>query len=142
MCAAQRFAIRTASSASRHPVVAGCHLSTLAAALLMTMAMAQQNRTAVATSREDLNNVLAMRNTRELPIDYNYVHRSLAICQEEDDSKLQSKYRPFLLDAATTESDWISQLELSTVTKMAEENLKITGERVKVLVLTGSLRKR
>ena len=104
------------------------------------MAMAQPNSTVVGTSRGDLNNVSAMRNTRELPMDHDYAHRSLAIRPEEDDSKLRSKSRPFLLDATTAESDWISQLKLSTVTKMAEEDLKITGERIKVLVLTGSLR--
>ncbi|KAL8830634.1 MAG: hypothetical protein Q9170_005652 [Blastenia crenularia] len=104
--------------------------------------MAQQNSTAVATSRGDLNNMSAMRNTPELLVDHDYARRSLAIRPEEDNSKLRSKYRPFLLDAATAESDWVSQLELSTVTKMAEKDLKITGERIKVLVLTGSLRTR
>ncbi len=139
MCAAIRSVFRTASSARRHLLVAGCPLRSAAA---VSMTMAQQNSTAVATSRGDLNNISAMRKTSELPIDHDYAHHSLAIRQEEDDSKLRSKYRPFLLDAATTESDWISQLELSTVTKMAEEDLKITGERIKVLILTGSLRKR
>lgn len=104
--------------------------------------MAQQNSNAVGISRGDLNNVSAMWNTHELPMDNDNAHRSLAIRPEEDDSRLRSKYRPFLLDAATTESDWVNQLELSTVTKMAGEDLKITGERIKVLVLTGSLRKR
>lgn len=103
------------------------------------MTMAQENSTAVAASRGDLNNVSAMRNTHELPMDYDFAHRSLAIRPEEDDLTLRNKYRPFLLDASTTESDWISQLELGAVTKMAEGNLRLTGERI---VLTGSLRKR
>ncbi|KAL9047587.1 MAG: hypothetical protein Q9206_006642 [Seirophora lacunosa] len=104
--------------------------------------MARNNSTVLSASQGDLNNVSVMRSTRDLPVDYDYAHRSLAVRPEEDDSTLRSMYRPFLLDAATTESDWISQLELSTVTKMAEENLNLTGERIKVLVLTGSLRKR
>lgn len=104
--------------------------------------MARNNTTVLSASQGDLNNVSVMRSTRDLPVDYDYAHRSLAVRPEEDDSTLRSMYRPFLLDAATTESDWISQLELSTVTKMAEENLNLTGERIKVLVLTGSLRKR
>lgn len=107
-----------------------------------SMNMVQQNSTAVATSWGDLNNVSAMRTTSELPVDHDYAHRSLAIRPEEDDPTSLSKYRPFLLDAAITESDWIGQLELSTVIKMVEEDLKKTGDRIKVLVLTGSLRKR
>ncbi|KAI4190447.1 MAG: hypothetical protein LQ346_004917 [Caloplaca aetnensis] len=105
--------------------------------------MKQQNSSvAAAASHGDLNNVSAMRSTREMLIDHDYAHRSLAIHPDKDDSNVRCKYRPFLLDAATTESDWISRLELSTVTKMVEEDLKTTGERIKVLVLTGSLRKR
>ncbi|KAL8675916.1 MAG: hypothetical protein Q9186_007504, partial [Xanthomendoza sp. 1 TL-2023] len=83
-----------------------------------------------------------MRKTSDLPVDQYYAHRSLAIRPEDDDHNIRTKYRPFLLDTATSESDWISQLELSTVTQMAEADLIKTGERIKVLVLTGSLRKR
>lgn len=83
-----------------------------------------------------------MRETKQLPVDPHYAHHSLAISPEEDDQNLRSKYRPFLFDDALLQNDWISQLELSTVTKMAEDDLKLTGERIKVLVLTGSLRKR
>lgn len=96
----------------------------------------------VATSRADLNNGEARLKIVELPVDHKYVRRSLAIRPEEDEAELRSKYRPFLLDAATTESDLISRLELRAVTKMAEEDLEITGERIKVLLLTGSLRRR
>lgn len=73
------------------------------------MNMAQQNGTAVTTSLGDLNNVSAMRKTSQLPVDHDYAHRSLAIRPEEDDPRLRSKYRPFLLDAATAESDWIGE---------------------------------
>jgi arsenical resistance protein ArsH len=90
----------------------------------------------------DLNNASAMRKTSALPVDPEYAYRNLAILIEDDDPKLRSKYRPFLLDATITKDDWISEVELSTVTKMAEDDLTRTGERIKVLVLTGSLRKR
>ncbi|KAL8683534.1 MAG: hypothetical protein Q9224_006676, partial [Gallowayella concinna] len=83
-----------------------------------------------------------MRKTCDLPVDQYYAHRSLAIRPEDDDPGIRTTYRPFLLDTATSETDWISQLELSTVTQMAEADLQKTGERIKVLVLTGSLRKR
>ncbi|KAL8752112.1 MAG: hypothetical protein Q9184_005837 [Pyrenodesmia sp. 2 TL-2023] len=105
--------------------------------------MAQQVSTAAAiTSHGDLNNVSAMRDTRVPHIDPDYAHRNLAIRPEDDDAEVRSTYRPFLLDTAVAESDWISQLELSAVTRMAEGNLKTTNERIKVLVLVGSLRKR
>lgn len=69
-----------------------------------------------------------MRSTHRLGMDHDYAHRSLANPPEEDDLVLRSNYRPFLLDAATTACDWVSQLELSTVTRMAEEDLKeVTG---------------
>lgn len=98
----------------------------------------------------DLNNVSAMRDTREMPIDPAYAHRSLAIRPEDDDASIRSKYRPFIIDnnndddvgVTDAENDWVDRLELSTVVKMAEEDLERTGERIKVLVLTGSLRKR
>jgi arsenic resistance protein ArsH len=61
---------------------------------------------------------------------------------EEDNDTIRAKYRPFLLDAETSSSDWISELELETVTQMAEEDLFKTRSRLKVLVLYGSLRKR
>lgn len=107
------------------------------------MTMAQTISPAAAViSRGDLNNISAMRDTRFPSIDSDYAHRSLAISSEDDDVEVRSIHRPFLLNAAVAENDWISQLELSAVTKMAEGNLETTGERIKVLVLTGSLRKR
>jgi arsenic resistance protein ArsH len=55
---------------------------------------------------------------------------------------IRKAYRPFLLNPEVTSTDWISKLELSTVAKLAEEDLQKSGERLKVLVLYGSLRER
>lgn len=70
---------------------------------------------------------------------------SLAIAQSEDDSEIRKRYRPFLLDRLDTETvsrDWVSELELETAMEMSARDLERTGERLKVLVLFGSLRPR
>ncbi|KNG85336.1 arsenic resistance protein ArsH [Aspergillus nomiae NRRL 13137] len=67
--------------------------------------------------------------------------QSLALSASEDDPVIRQKYRPFILDN-TTEGDWVSDLELTTALKIAENDLKNTNQRLKVLVLYGSLRKR
>lgn len=67
---------------------------------------------------------------------------NLAISESEDDPAIRAKYRPFLLPQDLQKDDWISKLELEHVINVAEENLSRTGERLKVLVLYGSLRKR
>jgi arsenic resistance protein ArsH len=67
---------------------------------------------------------------------------ALAISSEQDDGDIRVRYRPFLLDAETEVSDWISELELEVVADLAEQNLARTKSRLKVLVLYGSLRKR
>lgn len=67
---------------------------------------------------------------------------NLAISEDEDNPEIRAKYRPFLLDTQTIASDWISELELDTVTTIAQKDLERTGSRLKVLVLYGSLRKR
>lgn len=92
----------------------------------------------------DLNNVSSMRApTRELKVDESYSRKSLAIPESEDETEIRDKYRSFLLPKNVTESDWISSLELSTVLKMSEEDIKESGEgRLKVMVLYGSMRKR
>jgi arsenic resistance protein ArsH len=69
-------------------------------------------------------------------------YSTLAISESQDSPEIREKYRPFLLDQETSSSDWISQLELSTVIDIARQDLDKTGERLKVLVLYGSLRKR
>jgi arsenic resistance protein ArsH len=91
----------------------------------------------------DLNNTGAMRAQREIETDSTYHGRSFAIPSSQDVSSIQEQYRPFLLDDATTDSDWIAKLELNTALKLVDtEILKKGKERLKVLVLYGSLRER
>ncbi|KAK9233953.1 flavoprotein-like protein [Lipomyces kononenkoae] len=72
-----------------------------------------------------------------------YLGRMLAIPPAEDDSEIRGAYRPFLLDDETAKNDWIAQLELSTAMKMVQEDLQNTRrDRIKVLVLYGSMRSR
>lgn len=66
----------------------------------------------------------------------------LQISEEVDDPTIRQKYRPFLLAEALSKNDWISNLELTHAINVSSENLKATGERLKILVLYGSLRKR
>ena len=100
------------------------------------------NGKAVKSTQGDLNNVSVMRKTSILAVDPAHAHRDLSVSAEDDDPAVRAAYRPFILDETTRRHDWISQLELSTVTKMAENDLMRTGQRIRVLVLTGSLRKR
>ena len=97
---------------------------------------------AVATSIGDLNNVSAMRATEPPRRDPAFAYRCLAIEPQEDDPVVRRLYRPFLLSDDVQHTDWVSKLELATVTKMADEDLHETGSRIKVLVLYGSLRRR
>jgi hypothetical protein len=46
------------------------------------------------------------------------------------------------MDESIMKNDWVSQLELRTVMKMAHDDLLKTGKRLRILVLYGSLRKR
>ena len=100
------------------------------------------NGSAIAASTGDLNDTAAARPTVEIVPDSAYIHSSLAISESEDDRQIRESYRPFLRNARTSSQDWVDALELSTVMKMAEQDLENTGERLKVLVLFGSLRKR
>jgi hypothetical protein len=97
---------------------------------------------AVKMNLGDLNNTSAMRVHSFLEPDPQYNGRSLAISEAEDDIQIRSSYRPYLLGDAIAKTDWIAQLELSTTLKMVEANLQSDKERLKVLVLYGSLRKR
>lgn len=90
----------------------------------------------------DLNNTSVMRPVALSDIDPEYSYRSLSLTEEVDDPVVRKTYRPFILDTQITASDWISNLELSTVVKMAEEDILKTGQRLRVLVLYGSLRER
>ncbi|XMA07560.1 hypothetical protein WAI453_000351 [Rhynchosporium graminicola] len=94
------------------------------------------------TINGDLNNTSALRQVEHIEVDPAFSFRSLAIREEQDDASVRKNYRPFLLDHEVTANDWISKLELSTVTRLAEADLGATGERLKVLVLYGSLRSR
>jgi arsenic resistance protein ArsH len=87
----------------------------------MVSAVAQQN---IANVRQD---------------DVSY--RSLSLHQSEDDPAIREKYRPFILNDNSIE-DWVNSLDLATVLDMAEQNLRDGNERLKVLVLYGSLRRR
>lgn len=90
----------------------------------------------------DLNNTASMRTVNAPHRDPAFANRSLAIQTDEDDPETRSQYRRFLLSEETQHSDWVSKLELATVTEMAYSDLQQTGERLKVLVLYGSLRSR
>ncbi|KAH8688904.1 flavoprotein-like protein [Phaeosphaeriaceae sp. PMI808] len=95
------------------------------------------------TTNGDLNNTTAARVLAEITTDPIYRHVSFAIPASEDDALVRQTYRSFLLDSAHSEQDWIARLELSTALKMVDSQiLKSGGERLKVLVLHGSMRKR
>ena len=102
----------------------------------------QYNITESTSVQGDLNNVASMRQTEAIMGNPDFAYRSLAIPVEEDEVDTRTKYRPFLLDAAVAEEDWIAKLELATVTEMAQRDFNKTGQRLKVLVLYGSLRQR
>jgi arsenic resistance protein ArsH len=67
---------------------------------------------------------------------------SLAISESKDDPEVRKNYRPFLLPEDVEAKDWISELELESVIRIAEKDLASTQSRLKVLVLYGSLRQR
>ncbi|KAK1148479.1 hypothetical protein N8T08_009484 [Aspergillus melleus] len=71
----------------------------------------------------------------------NSAHPSLAICENEDNADIRQKYRPFILKNNVAE-DWVSTLELTTALNMAAKELQTSSNRLKVLVLYGSLRRR
>ncbi|KAF2871222.1 flavo protein-like protein [Massariosphaeria phaeospora] len=92
----------------------------------------------------DLNNTAAARPTTSLAVDPAYAGRSFAIPITEDSMRTRRFYRPFVLDDETASEDWVARLELSSVLKMVEREVleKEGAERLRVLVLVGSLRKR
>lgn len=92
----------------------------------------------------DLNNTAAERARTELVVDPTYRNISLAIPASEDEDAVRESYRPFLLnDESQEQKDWVAELELSTVLKMVDlQVLRNGGDRLKVLVLHGSMRKR
>jgi arsenic resistance protein ArsH len=91
----------------------------------------------------DLNNTSAERVRIEIATDSSYRNVSLAIESSQDETFIRESYRPFLLQDAKLDQDWVAQLELSTVLKMVDlQVLKSGGDRLNVLVLHGSMRKR
>ncbi|KAI5206424.1 arsenate resistance ArsH [Aureobasidium subglaciale] len=91
----------------------------------------------------DLNNTEVMRDTNFLVPDPAYDGKTLAIPEIDDDAVIRSKYRPFISSPEVASSDWISKSELSTALKLSESDMEKTGgDRLKILVLYGSLRER
>ncbi len=103
----------------------------------------RRSMASMTTSQGDLNNTAAARPSTVIAPDLTDLKRTLAIPVSEDDALVRKAYRPFLLDDEVTKNDWVSELELSTVLKMVEGELKrSSGDRLKVLVLFGSMRRR
>ena len=91
----------------------------------------------------DLNNTEVMRETNFWVPDPAYDGKTLAISEKDDDAEIRSKYRPFITSPEVTSGDWIAKSELSTALKMSEADMaKTGGDRLKILVLYGSLRER
>merc|ERR1712072_927075 len=94
-------------------------------------------------NRGDLNNNSVLRKpVQEFLPDPAWAHRSLAVPEKHDDGNVRAQYRPFLLTQDVADEDWISKLELSTAVRMASSEFERTGERLKILVLYGSMRGR
>ncbi|KAF2028414.1 arsenate resistance ArsH [Setomelanomma holmii] len=91
----------------------------------------------------DLNNTAAERARAQFLVDSTYRNETLAIPTSDDEPSVREAYRPFLVDDANSKEDWVEQLELSTILKMVDlQVLKAGDERLRVLVLYGSMRKR
>lgn len=77
------------------------------------------------------------------PTQPSFERSDIQITENMDDLVIRNKYRPFLLDERVAANDWISKLELDTVEDMVQADLAATnGDRLRVLVLYGSLRAR
>jgi arsenic resistance protein ArsH len=101
------------------------------------------SRKMASVTNGDLNNTAAERARIELTVDPTYRDSSLAISPSQDEPAVRNSYRPFLLEDDKVDQDWVAQLELSTVLKMVDfQVLRSGGDRLKVLVLHGSMRKR
>lgn len=83
--------------------------------------------------------VCSSRVVNDIKHNFPLQSHSLEIPECDDDPQVRELYRPFILDE---KMDWISDLELEGVMEMAESNMRETGERLKILVLYGSLRQR
>lgn len=94
------------------------------------------------SSTGDLNNTSAMRAHVNLEPDPAYEGASFSLQGGENESEIRRSYRPFILEDKIATSDWISKLELSTAFKTVEQSIRSGEERLRVLVLYGSLRQR
>ena len=91
----------------------------------------------------DVNNKHVMRETAAVELDVENRYASLAIPASEDSPEIREQYRPFLQGDGLAADDWVSQLELGTTLKMVEsEILEKKQDRLRILVLYGSLRSR
>ncbi|KAL8754330.1 MAG: hypothetical protein Q9199_004423 [Rusavskia elegans] len=93
----------------------------------------------------DLNNIASERLRAEITTDSAYRGVSHAIPACQDETCVRKTYRPFLLDNAHSDQDWVAQLELSTALKIVDLQILRSNsycDRLKVLVLYGSMRKR
>lgn len=113
---------------------------------LRTVAGRRPHLRAVSTMEArngDLNNDSVLRKTSFIEADPAYSNISLSIPAAQDDPSIRSDYRPFLQHPEVSTSDWISKLELSTAHKLSQAELhRSGGERLRILVLYGSLRAR
>jgi arsenic resistance protein ArsH len=100
------------------------------------------HKSTIGLTMGDINNTSAIRPSAFLKPDIEYSRRSFAFAEAEDNSEIRKLYRPFLMAEEITNSDWISRVELSTALKMVEQLLQCRNDRLKVLVLYGSMRKR
>jgi arsenic resistance protein ArsH len=100
-------------------------------------------RKMASVTNGDLNNTAAERVRAELAVDPAYATLSFAIPSTQDEPSIRNSYRPFLLEDEKHDQDWVAQLELSTVLKLVDlQVLRNGGDRLRVLVLHGSMRKR
>ncbi|KAK0956779.1 hypothetical protein LTR91_022202 [Friedmanniomyces endolithicus] len=90
-----------------------------------------------------LDDAPLLPKTSSLPCDAARELRTLAVSQAAGESVIRAEYRPFLLCDEIVRNDWVSRLEIDTVSKLAKADLFRTGnERLRVLALIDSLRAR
>jgi len=122
--------------------------STPSSATRSSASMAPQSNREISMAAKvrvdgDLNNTEVLRKTAVIAPDAAYSGRSLAMLEADDDVNVRAKYRPFLQPNNLAYNDWVAKLELSTVIKAAQADLQQTGgDRLKVVILYGSLRSR
>ncbi|KAL8694257.1 MAG: hypothetical protein Q9218_001084 [Villophora microphyllina] len=91
------------------------------------------------SSQGGLNHTSAARAFVTIEAGADFEYRSLAIKRCDDDPGIRERYRPFLLDEQGNKADWVDDLELGTVTRMAAENIQRTGDRLKTAVFKNQI---